>query len=355
MNRTFDLKNISFALFLPWYFILGTLASNITPMVAMSTLHAFVVAPRTFTARTPSRVSSTCRASRVVARAGLGSGSESDPESGPGPIGPVTCAVLSFHDAEDSTGRANDTVVPIQSWARRYGWDVEQAEKVLWQCDVFTVGAVKVGGDVPENLPSSVFENNKVVDATNAHVGLWVTHVFPDFCVKMLTECDEVAGLTKRQVLDSANKQLKDEHPNAIPSDDVKLEKATSKNTQSQFASILKALRRRFGSEKESPVVIVTRKVKEKRVHKAVLKGRGVSGEKVQGWEVVFGELGDVEGDEVKSDDRANSYTSSSLFTEMEVRRAARLGTMRLAYIKKENSDATDALDRARRERAAEW
>ena len=148
------------------------------------------------------------RASRVVASAS---------RSSDAPIGDVTRAVLSFHEGDRAGLGADDAVVPLASWAKRFGWDVETAERVLWECDVPTKGALQNGSSVgsdgsDSNLPSSLFQADdsaaRVVDAADARVGLWVTHVFPDFVVRALLLAAETEQrcLSKRQALDAARR-----------------------------------------------------------------------------------------------------------------------------------------------------
>jgi hypothetical protein len=330
-------------------------------------------------------VPKTCRtSSRVVARAWSDDGVPPDPT-----IGEVTNAVLHFHDT--TTASARDTgLVSLRVWAGRYGWDVQAASKTLRECDVVTgEGSVEVG--VPPNgLPTSVLQNDKLVNASDARLGLWKTHVFPDFCVQALCSFDEAGGITKRQVLDMATRRVKDTHPNVVPDESkmfsqVKNEKTEREkkpqNTSAAFADVLKSLRRRFVSEKESPVVVMTTKVGKKRVYFGFVKGVGGVGKNTNGWEVAFGELGDEknekdEKDEIGSRDDTSTDTRFEtakgdvpLIATMEQRRAKRLGTMRLAQIKPKTNDDEDsdtdaeefeknterALDAARRARTAGW
>ena len=138
--------------------------------------------------------------------------------------------MLSFHEGDRAGLGADDAVVPLASWAKRFGWDVETAERVLWECDVPTKGALQKGSSVgsdgsDSNLPSSLFQADdsaaRVVDAADARVGLWVTHVFPDFVVRALLLAAETEErcLSKRQALDAARAALQDDHPKAALSE----------------------------------------------------------------------------------------------------------------------------------------
>ena len=41
--------------------------------------------------------------------------------------------------------RGGERVVPLVSWARRYGWDVPRAEQVLWVGKLFSLNSVSEG------------------------------------------------------------------------------------------------------------------------------------------------------------------------------------------------------------------
>jgi hypothetical protein len=331
-------------------------------MVAMS---AAPVAVAARLARAPTRRAraSSRRAPRVVAS--VASRSSEATDGSPAPIGEVTRAVLSFHDT-DSAGRADDAVVPLASWAKRFGWDVATAERVLWECDVPTRGCVSTAG-VPAHLPSTHVEGDdqKVVDASVARAGLWVTHVFPDHVMCALRG----TASTKRHALDAAFQNLVTDHPSVAPSESF-LRRVQKKNTNAAFAVVLKALRRRYPSETEAPFAVFTRKSTKSRLYTCVARADGldetsearVDALRAEGWDVVFGEAG---GD---SKDRAekrleetkksvpDSGTSVEAVAEMRARREKRAGTMRLAGIQKTPEEVSrDANDRARRVRASGW
>ena len=295
------------------------------------------------------------RASRVVASAS---------RSSDAPIGDVTRAVLSFHEGDRAGLGADDAVVPLASWAKRFGWDVETAERVLWECDVPTKGALQKGSSVgsdgsDSNLPSSLFQADdsaaRVVDAADARVGLWVTHVFPDFVVRALLLAAETEEqcLSKRQALDAARAALQDEHPKAALSE-VALARAdkNTKNTNGAFADVLRSLRRRFPADEDAPFCVLTKKVKKQRVYTCV--SRGTDWTRVdESWEAVFGLVAETIDDAEKN---ASDQDAASL---MRARREARRGTMRLPAVKRDESEKTDvsvdAKDAARRARARGW
>jgi len=295
------------------------------------------------------------RASRVVASAS---------RSSDAPIGDVTRAVLSFHEGDRAGLGADDAVVPLASWAKRFGWDVETAERVLWECDVPTKGALQKGSSVgsdgsDSNLPSSLFQADdsaaRVVDAADARVGLWVTHVFPDFVVRALLLAAETEEqcLSKRQALDAARAALQDEHPKAALSE-AALARAdkNTKNTNGAFADVLRSLRRRFPADEDAPFCVLTKKVKKQRVYTCV--SRGTAWTRVdESWEAVFGLVAKTIDDAEKN---ASDPDAASL---MRARREARRGTMRLPAVKRDESEKTDisvdAKDAARRARARGW
>ena len=295
------------------------------------------------------------RASRVVASAS---------RSSDAPIGDVTRAVLSFHEGDRAGLGADDAVVPLASWAKRFGWDVETAERVLWECDVPTKGALQKGSSVgsdgsDSNLPSSLFQADdsaaRVVDAADARVGLWVTHVFPDFVVRALLLAAETEEqcLSKRQALDAARAALQDEHPKAALSE-VALARAdkNTKNTNGAFADVLRSLRRRFPADEDALFCVLTKKVKKQRVYTCV--SRGTDWTRVdESWEAVFGLVAE------KIDDAEKNASDQDAASLMRARREARRGTMRLPAVKRDESEKTDvsvdAKDAARRARARGW
>ena len=301
------------------------------------------------------------RASRVVASAS---------RSSDAPIGDVTRAVLSFHEGDRAGLGADDAVVPLASWAKRFGWDVETAERVLWECDVPTKGALQNGSSVgsdesDSNLPSSLFQADdsaaRVVDAADARVGLWVTHVFPDFVVRALLLAAETEQrcLSKRQALDAARAALQDEHPKAALSE-AALARAEknflTKNTNGAFADVLRSLRRRFPADEDAPFCVLTKKVKKQRVYTCVSseKKRGTASNGPDAsWEAVFGLK------KVASDDAEKHASDADAASLMRARREARRGTMRLPAVKRDESEKTDvsvdAKDAARRARARGW
>jgi hypothetical protein len=272
--------------------------------------------------------------------------------------------VLSFHEGDRAGLGADDAVVPLASWAKRFGWDVETAERVLWECDVPTKGALQKGSSVgsdgsDSSLPSSLFQADdsaaRVVDAADARVGLWVTHVFPDFVVRALLLAAETEEqcLSKRQALDAARAALQDEHPKAALSE-AALARAdkNTKNTNGAFADVLRSLRRRFPADEDAPFCVLTKKVKKQRVYTCV--SRGTDWNRVdESWEAVFGLVAK------KIDDAEKNASDPDAASLMRARREARRGTMRLPAVKRDESEKTDvsvdAKDAARRARARGW
>ena len=84
----------------------------------------------------------------------------------------VTRAVLAFHAAERNgngdRGRGGERTVPLESWAARYGWTVDVAERVLWQADVPLKSAITSGDANP------IGKDVRIVDAKAAYVGVWL-------------------------------------------------------------------------------------------------------------------------------------------------------------------------------------
>ena len=308
-----------------------------------------------------------CRAARVVARAS---------RSLDAPVGEVTRAVLAFHEGDRAGLGADDAVMPLASWAKRFGWDEATAERVLWECDVPTKGALSVA-DENSSLPSSHFSAvaTRVVDAADARVGLWVTHVFPDFVVRALVDARRAAAsgsntggaLSKRQALDAARAALEQEHPRAALSSTLSAA-PSAKHTNGAFADVLRSLRRRYGSDDDAPFCVLTRKRKNRRVYTCVLReetptwprdtpeiggGDASESEDARGWEAVFGRVGPATA-AAETEARASSTDAAAA---MRARREARRDTMRLAAVKRDAAIVAEvtAKDAARRARAKGW
>ena len=103
----------------------------------------------------------------VPVAAGDGSSSSADAEAEaedahPFPLSEVTRAVLEFHSSEGNgnaesrvrddgtTARGGEKTVPLESWARRYGWEPSFAEQILWQSDCPLRGGIRGGEPKPE-------------------------------------------------------------------------------------------------------------------------------------------------------------------------------------------------------------
>ena len=325
-------------------------------MVAMSTAEHVALARLARVSARRTRAAP-CRAARVVASAS---------RSPDAPVGEVTRAVLAFHEGDRAGLGSDDAVVPLASWAKRFGWDVETAERVLWECDVPAKGALSVA-DVPSALPSSHFsaDATRVVDAADARVGLWVTHVFPDFVVRALLVAasasrgasGESGALSKREALDAARATLEKEHPKAALSAAAAARLgANARNTNGAFADVLRSLRRRYDSDEKAPFCVLTKKAKKQRLYTCVLRGSSGNDdeggvEATDGWDAVFGRI--VAKEKIET---ASAGAESDAAAAMRARREARRGTMRLASVKRDGADVSaDAKDAARRARAEGW
>ena len=327
-------------------------------MVAMSAAGHVAVA-RLARASAPRTRAAPRRAARVVASASRSSDAA--------PLGDVTRAVLAFHEGDRAGLGADDAVVPLASWAKRFGWDVETAERVLWECDVPAKGALSVA-DVPSALPSSHFsaDATRVVDAADARVGLWVTHVFPDFVVQALLVAASTSrgasgetrgALSKREALDAARATLEKEHPKAALSAAAAARLgANARNTNGAFADVLRSLRRRYDTDEKAPFCVLTKKAKKQRLYTCVLRGSSGNDDEggvdaTNGWDAVFGRIVAKEENET-----ASAGAESDAAAAMRARREARRGTMRLAAVKRDGVDVSaDAKDAARRARAEGW
>ena len=336
-------------------------------MVAMSTAEHVALARLARVSARRTRAAP-CRAARVVASAS---------RSPDAPVGEVTRAVLAFHEGDRAGLGSDDAVVPLASWAKRFGWDAATAERVLWECDVPAKGALSVADD-DSSLPSSHFskKDTRVVDAADARVGLWVTHVFPDFVVRALLAAsgsDTGGALSKRQALDAARAALEKEHPKVALSFAGAAARAAffTKNTNGAFADVLRSLRRRYASDEDAPFCVLTRKGKKQRMYTCVLRGEapprveprdgrtgggGGGASETDGWEAVFGVVSFADA-EKNADADEKATPSADAAAAMRARREARRGTMRLAAVKRDGAGVSDitAKDAARRARAEGW
>ena len=273
-------------------------------------------------------------------------------------VGEVTRAVLAFHDAERNGNaacdrRGGERTVPIASWARRYGWDVPEAERVLWECDCPTRGGLRVGDASVDVDPEA-----RTVDAALAYVGLWITHVETDHVLRALAERaadPERPHLTKRDALERARRHLERHHPDAIPADGTNIARRT---TAGAFGDVVKALRRRYKPPETCPLTLITRKIKRQRVYRCVARGDPVP----EGWDVVFGGgRGDAQDSAEDSDPREDrggfgvragiGESAASATMSLAARRAARAASWKSASVASRvdaNDDANDEKDESR-------
>ena len=220
------------------------------------------------------------------------------PPSRPSALGAVTRAVLAFHDAEGNgngdRARGGEATVPLASWAKRYGWDVAFAERVLWESDCPMKGGVETMRDA------------RTVDARLAYVALWITHVETDHVVQAILDAsrslaDEDARETdrektrsfptKRRALDAARGALERAHPAAVPTRGTNI---ANRTTAGAFGDVVKSLRRRYKVEADFPFVLAVRRDDKKHLVYACAERTAPASAypAEEGWEVAFGEFG---------------------------------------------------------------
>jgi hypothetical protein len=265
-------------------------------------------------------------------------------------VGEVTRAVLAFHDAERNGNaacdrRGGERTVPLASWARRYGWDVPEAERVLWECDCPTRGGLRVGDASVDVDPEA-----RTVDAALAYVGLWITHVETDHVLRALAERaadPDRPHLTKRDALERATRHLEHHHPDAIPAEGTNIARRT---TAGAFGDVVKALRRRYKPPETCPLTLITRKIKRQRVYRCVARGDPVP----EGWDVVFGGGGGggAAGGWGPREDRGGfgvragiGESAASAAMSLAVRRAARAASWKSASVSARDEAVDDATD----------
>ena len=212
----------------------------------------------------------------------------------------VTRAVLAFHAAERNgngdRGRGGERTVPLESWAARYGWTVDVAERVLWQADVPLKSAITSGDANP------IGEDVRIVDAKAAYVGVWLSFVEADHVVQSLlhrthgnpnsTAVKGGGSMMKKQALDAAQKMLEDSFKECEPEGGGHIAR---RSTVAAWGDITRALQRRYaGVDAEScPYAVLTKKVKNKRAYRAAVSTYADStlestGD-LSGWEIVVG------------------------------------------------------------------
>ena len=242
---------------------------------------------------------------RFFPRARAGPSPDRDPAPDPAPppsrlsaLGAVTRAVLAFHDAEGNgngdRARGGEATVPLASWAKRYGWDVAFAERVLWESDCPMKGGVETMRDA------------RTVDARLAYVALWITHVETDHVVQAILDAsrslaDEDARETdrektrsfptKRRALDAARGALERAHPAAVPTRGTNI---ANRTTAGAFGDVVKSLRRRYKVEADFPFVLAVRRDDKKHLVYACAERTAPASAypAEEGWEVAFGEFG---------------------------------------------------------------
>jgi len=242
---------------------------------------------------------------RFFPRARAGPSPDRDPAPDPAPpppsrlsaLGAVTRAVLAFHDAEGNgngdRARGGEATVPLASWAKRYGWDVAFAERVLWESDCPMKGGVETMRDA------------RTVDARLAYVALWITHVETDHVVQAILDAsrslaDEDARETdrektrsfptKRRALDAARGALERAHPAAVPTRGTNI---ANRTTAGAFGDVVKSLRRRYKVEADFPFVLAVRRDDNRLVYACAERTAPASAYPAEeGWEVAFGEFG---------------------------------------------------------------
>ena len=211
----------------------------------------------------------------------------------------VTRAVLAFHAAERNgngdRGRGGERTVPLESWAARYGWTVDVAERVLWQADVPLKSAITSGDANP------IGKDVRIVDAKAAYVGVWLTFVEADHVVQSLlhrthgnpnsTAVKGGGSMMKKQALDAAQKMLEESFKECEPEGGGHIAR---RSTVAAWGDITRALQRRYaGVDAEScPYAVLTKKVKNKRAYRAVVSTFDSTLDStgdLAGWEIVVG------------------------------------------------------------------
>ena len=193
-------------------------APCVLPVVARG---AYVAPLRAGSSRRRPRPARSVRSRATVPVRSASSSAESDFDD----LSDVTRDVLAFHAAERNgngdRGRGGERTVPLESWAARYGWTVDAAERVLWQADVPLKSSIGAGDANP------IGKNVRIVDAKSAYVGVWLAFVEADHVVSALlarergdpnsTAVKGGGSMTKKQALDAASAQLATRHAASQP------------------------------------------------------------------------------------------------------------------------------------------
>jgi len=221
----------------------------------------------------------------------------------------VARAVLEFHAAEGNgngaRGRGGERVVPLASFARRYGWSESRAEGVLWQSDVpaRAFGVLPVADE--DGTSTGAARAARTVDAAVAYEGMWRTFVETDAVVDALARATARGDgdgdgdgarkparghLTKRRALDDALASLRRDHPaSCFPEGGASLAAGAS-STTARWNEFLRALRRRYGASASAwPFALLTKKIKRRRVYAcAAAASFDAEGWTAAGWDVVL-------------------------------------------------------------------
>ena len=221
----------------------------------------------------------------------------------------VARAVLEFHAAEGNgngaRGRGGERVVPLASFARRYGWSESRAEGVLWQSDVpaRAFGVLPVADE--DGTSTGAARAARTVDAAVAYEGMWRTFVETDAVVDALARATARGDgdgdgdgarkparghLTKRRAFDDALASLRRDHPaSCFPEGGASLAAGAS-STTARWNEFLRALRRRYGASASAwPFALLTKKIKRRRVYAcAAAASFDAEGWTAAGWDVVL-------------------------------------------------------------------
>ena len=263
-------------------------APCVLPVVARG---AYVAPLRAGSSRRRPRPARSVRSRATVPVRSASSSAEFDADD----LSDVTRDVLAFHAAERNgngdRGRGGERTVPLESWAARYGWTVDAAERVLWQADVPLKSSIGAGDANP------IGKDVRIVDAKSAYVGVWLAFVEADHVVSALlarergdpnsTAVKGGGSMTKKQALDAASAQLATRHAASQPEGGGCIQR---RSTVAAWGDVIRALRRRYRKGDDAcPYALLTKKVKTRRVYRAVRAGS--SSADLAGWEIVLGAL----------------------------------------------------------------
>ena len=247
-------------------------APCVLPVVARG---AYVAPLRAGSSRRRPRPARSVRSRATVPVRSASSSAESDFDD----LSDVTRDVLAFHAAERNgngdRGRGGERTVPLESWAARYGWTVDAAERVLWQADVPLKSSIGAGDANP------IGKNVRIVDAKSAYVGVWLAFVEADHVVSPLlarergdpnsTAVKGGGSMTKKQALDAASAQLATRHAASQPEGGGCIQR---RSTVAAWGDVIRALRRRYRKGDDAcPCALLTKKVKTRRAYRAVRAG----------------------------------------------------------------------------------